>query len=454
MRSLRPTAVVLPALILSLVAATYAQEAEDADGIARRRTPTVAVFDACKQSVVNISSTHLVKSRSPIGSGRMFEDFFNWPGQQQRVRKYNSVGSGFVIHKDGYIVTNAHVVARTAERKVIFEDKQEYEAEIVAIDQELDLAVLKIKPDRELTPLRLGTSSDLMVGETTIAIGNPMGLQNTVTVGVVSALDRSIRVNQTTAFKGLIQTDASINPGNSGGPLLNVLGELIGVNSAIRGDAQNIGFAIPVDHLRRALPELLDVERRYRFKTGMRIGAVDRCHVLRVDGDSPADRAGVEVGDRVIQLNDRPIDCAIDYHIALIGLKGGDHVTMQLEREGEKIDAELTLEDRPRPDGGALLRERFGIVAESLTAELARQRGMPARIKGLLVTGIEPGSGAARARFRRGDIIHSLGRYAVADMDQAGELLETIQPGQRVSMYIMRISGRTIFQQHVVLEAR
>ena len=454
MRPLRPPAVTIFAMALSVVPATgYAQKAADSDGVARRRTPAVAVFDACKQSVVNISSTHLLKSRSPMGSGRMFEDFFNWPGQQ-RVRKYNSVGSGFVIHKDGYIVTNAHVVARTAERKAIFEDKHEYEATIVAIDQELDLAVLKIEPDHALVPLQLGTSADLMVGETTIAIGNPLGLQNTVTVGVVSALDRSIRVNQTAAFEGLIQTDASINPGNSGGPLLNVLGELIGVNSAIRGDAQNIGFAIPVDHLRRALPELLDVERRYRFNTGMRIGADNRCRVLRVDGDSPADRAGVEVGDRVLWLNERPVASAIDYHIGLIGLKGGDHVLLRLERDGKIIDADLTLEDRARPDGGGLLRERFGIVAESLTAELARQRGLPTQIKGLLVTGIEPGSGAARARFQRGDIIRSFGRYAVADLDQAGEVLETVQPGQRVLMYILRISGRTMFQQRVALEAR
>src|SRR5690606_783552 len=149
-----------------------------------------------------------------------------------------SVGSGFVLHAAGYIVTNAHVVARTAERHVIFADGSEYDAQVVAIDEPHDLAILKIDPaDRDLKPTPLGTSDDLMVGETVIAIGNPFGYQHTVTAGVVSALGRTLPVTEQHSLKGLIQTDASINPGNSGGPLLNVLGQLVGINTAIRADA-------------------------------------------------------------------------------------------------------------------------------------------------------------------------------------------------------------------------
>ena len=433
--------------------ASYAQHQPAADRRDLRRSAVVRVFDTCKGAIVNISSTHIVEMRRPRGFDRMFEDFFQRPGRQS-LRKYRSVGSGFVIHKAGYIVTNAHVVARTAERKVIFADKREYEAQIVALDEQRDLAVLKIEAEHELVPLRLGTSADLMVGETTIAIGNPMGLQNTVTTGVVSALDRLIQVNDSTRFEGLIQTDASINPGNSGGPLLNVLGELIGVNTAIRGDAQNIGFAVPVDQLRRVLPDLLDVERRYGFITGMRLSVDNRCRVLRVDGESPADRAGVEVGDRLVRMNGRSITCAIEYHIALIGLKGGNQVALRLQRDGKTLDVTLTLDERPRPDGAKLLRERFGIGAVALTADMARQRRLDPRVKGLLVTAVDPGSPAAAARFQRGDIIPSLGRYAVTNLEDAGELLDAVEAGQRIAMVVLRIERNTIFQQRIVLAAR
>ena len=440
-------------LLLAAVGPAYAQHDAAADRRQRRRSPVVRVFDQCKDAIVNISSTHIVKVRRPYGFDPMFEQFFRSPPGES-FRQYQSVGSGFVIHPAGYVVTNAHVVARTAERKVIFEDKREYAAQIVALDEQRDLAVLKIEPDRPLTALRLGTSDDLMVGETTIAIGNPLGLQNTVTVGVVSALDRSLQVSKDSRFEGLIQTDASINPGNSGGPLLNVLGELIGVNTAIRGDAQNIGFAVPVDQLRRVLPDLLDVERRYGFITGMRLSVDNRCRVLRVDGESPADRAGVEVGDRLVRMNGRSITCAIEYHIALIGLKGGNQVALRLQRDGKTLDVTLTLDERPRPDGAKLLRERFGIGAVALTADMARQRRLDPRVKGLLVTAVDPGSPAAAARFQRGDIIPSLGRYAVTNLEDAGELLDAVEAGQRIAMVVLRIERNTIFQQRIVLAAR
>ena len=155
--------------------------------------------------------------------------------------------------------------------KVIFADGRELEAEIVAVDTEHDLTVLSVKTHEPIQAIKLGRSDDLMIGETVIAVGNPLGFQNTVTVGVVSALDRTLRFSDRVSYQGLIQTDASINPGNSGGPLLNINGELIGINTAIRGDAQNIGFAIPVDQLRALLPEILDIERLKRARIGMRL---------------------------------------------------------------------------------------------------------------------------------------------------------------------------------------
>jgi serine protease Do len=447
-RSIAHTVVI--ALIAGLAARVAAASPDDAR--ASRRTPVVTVFEAARNSVVNISSTHIVQVDSPFGFDRMFDDFFNRQ-PRGRVRQYRSVGSGFVFHEAGYIITNAHVVAQTAERKVIFADESEYDAQVIAIDQDVDLAVLKIdvEPGKTITPLPLGRSDDLMVGETVIAIGNPLGYQHTVTAGVVSALNREIRVDEQHGFTGLIQTDASINPGNSGGPLLNVLGELIGVNTAIRGDAQNIGFAIPVDQLRTALPELLDIERRQRITTGMSISNDHRCMIVRVDGQTPAGRAGIDVGDRVMKVDGKPITQGIDYHIALLGRKAGDVVHLTLDRDGRTIDAPLTLLGRPKPDGAKLLQQRFGIEAAALNAQTNRQLGISERVRGLVITDIARDSPAAQSGLRRADIITAIGRYEVRDMDSVGELLEEVGSGQDATMDVLRIRRGVIFRQRVRL---
>jgi S1-C subfamily serine protease len=233
--------------VLSIVLAAPAgagNEPPAAEARASRRTPVVEVFESARDAVVSISSTEkvIVRSRSPFDS--FFDEFFEMPPSRERSR--DIVGSGFVIHSQGYIVTNAHVVARSSEQRVMFAGGAEYEATIVAADKSRDLAILKIDAGTSLPTLPFGRSDDLMIGETVVAIGNPFGFQHTVTAGVVSAVNRDVTISREIVFEDLIQTDASINPGNSGGPLLNALGQLIGVNTAIRGDAENIGFAIPV----------------------------------------------------------------------------------------------------------------------------------------------------------------------------------------------------------------
>ncbi len=436
-------------LIAILLGAPATAASAQVDPMAQRRTAVVDVFEQCKDAVVNISSTHLVKVESGHG---LFEELFQMP-RRQRYRKYSSVGSGFVFHKDGYIATNAHVVARTAEIRVIFSDETEYGARVIAMDEKSDLAVIKIEPNRELKTLKLGSSSDLMVGETVIAIGNPLNYRHTVTAGVVSALDREIPIDRETSMTGLIQTDASINPGNSGGPLLNVLGNVIGVNTAIRGDAQNIGFAIPVDQLRQALPELLDVERRYRIVTGMSVTPDKRCMVVRVDGESPAFKARIEVGDRIEAIDGDDLGSGIDYAIAMLGRKAGDRIRIRYRRGGRSQDTVMTLDERPRPQGGQILRDRFGMQVVQLTPERARKVGLSAGLRGLMVTEITPRSAAARARFRKGDIITSLGRYQVDDVDEAGELLEKVEPGQIVAFGVLRAARGMIIRQNVRLKA-
>ncbi len=203
---------------------------------ALRRTPVVEAVEQVRDSVVNISSTQIVRT-SPFG------EFFNLPPDAEQFfgssqQKVQSAGSGFVLHASGYIVTNAHVVGGTKQPKVTFADSQTYDARVLAVDEEHDLAILKVSAEKPFKAAVLGTSSELMIGETAIAIGNPFGFQHTVTAGVVSAVDRVLRFPDQRSpqgskeYKGLIQTDAAINPGNSGGPLLNILGEVIGINTA------------------------------------------------------------------------------------------------------------------------------------------------------------------------------------------------------------------------------
>ncbi|RMF78297.1 MAG: hypothetical protein D6744_10270, partial [Planctomycetota bacterium] len=284
------------ALVLLLGAAPGAFA--DAQDRARRRTPIVEVFEANRDAVVNISTDKVQVVRT-LGYESLWDEVFGRPREIPIKRHIQSVGSGFVIHEDGVIVTNAHVVARTDEIHISFADGTTAPAEPVSIDIEHDLAVLHAQVDRPLPYLRLARSDDLMVGETVVAIGNPLGLQHTVTSGIVSALHRDLQFSESVIYRDLIQTDAAINPGNSGGPLLNINGELIGINTAIRGDAQNVGFAIPVDRLWDLLPTMLNVERYERVEFGLRVEG-PAARVAAVREKSPAAEAGVKPGDRVL----------------------------------------------------------------------------------------------------------------------------------------------------------
>lgn len=454
------TACVLVCLIAVLRSAAAPPDNEQAARLDARRSPVVQVFESARDAVVNISCTETVTVRDPFEG--FFQDMFEIPFGPQRApnhgapgRQYTrtSVGSGFVIHPDGYIVTNAHVVAQTPERKAIFADGREFEASVVAFDTARDLAVLKINADRPLPTLKLGRSHDLMIGETVIAIGNPLGYQNTVTAGVVSAIDRDLHFQQQMKLTGLIQTDASINPGNSGGPLLNVLGELIGVNTAIRGDAQNIGFAIPVDQLRELLPDMLDVERRYRLVCGLTVDTLNAPRIVAVKPDSPAERAGLRTGDVLTSIGDHAIREGIDFSIALMNLQPEQTVDVQFQRDGQPQRTTLTLARRPAPNGVQLAREKLGLTVEELPTEAARTLGLPGAT-GLLITGVERGSPAERLRVQRRDVLVAVGRHAVNSPDDLGQLLEQVSPGESVTVTLLRVEGRTKYRLYGEMQAR
>jgi serine protease Do len=414
----------------------------NADPRAQRRTPVVEVFERARDAVVNISSKEIIEVRSAGPFDRFFEDLFDMPSRPHtRQFTRQSVGSGFVIHPGGYIATNAHVVSRTAERKVIFADGREYDAQVVAHDTARDLALLKIDADSALPTLPLGRSDDLMIGETVVAIGNPLGYQHTVTAGVVSAVGRDVEFGPEMMLRNLIQTDAGINPGNSGGPLLNVLGELIGVNTAVRGDAQNIGFAIPVDQLRQVLPELLDVQRRYRITSGMRLSNLGEPRILEVEPGSPAAEVGLRAGDLVIACDEQPVRQGMDVDFALIGRKPGDVVALRVQRDGRPVQARLRLGARPAPDGLELARQKLGLDLHPLPEEVARQLGLP-NAAGLLVVKVEPGGPADRIGLERRDVLLSLGRYPLSTLEDLGQLLESAPSGEEIPLALVRVDRR------------
>jgi serine protease Do len=331
--------------------------------------------------------------------------------------------------------------------KVIFADKRTEQATVVSIDSEHDLAVLKIDAPKPLPHLRLGRSDDIMIGETVIAIGNPFGLQNSVTSGIVSALDRELRFSRDVVYTGLIQTDAAINQGNSGGPLLNINGELIGINSAIRGDAQNVGFAIPVDRLWELLPSMLDVEKRQRVKFGLAVNAPD-ARVENVRPNSPAQKANLQPGDRLVRFNNEPIRDGIDYYVHLLSVKPGDTVTLGLDRRGQQLTTKLPLEIIPPPDGIKLAGRLLGVKLTALPEPIRRRFRLPANL-GLLVTGVTRGSAAANSRVEEGDLILSVNRVPVGNGSDVGLALEGVQAGEYVMLGGIRPEENDAFKWDV-----
>ncbi len=425
-------------LVLSLLCAAGRAGPVAADP---RVTPVVLAYRKAKPAVVNISTEKLVTVRYGMFGRDPFEDIFSRPFSR-RV-PVQSLGSGFLISANGYLITNAHVVRQAEKITVQLSDESKHQAKVISIDTENDLAVLKIEPPAggKFPFLPLGRSDDLMVGETVIAVGNAMGYASSVTTGIISATDRTLEFKQGVKITGLIQTDAPINRGNSGGPLLNVKGELIGVNTAIRADAQNIGFAIPVDRLSVELTKLLDFERLNRVVFGA--SAVQRhgrtgseVIIVSVRPDTPT-RKKLAVGDRVIAVNDTPVTQISDYVCAMVALKAGQIARIKLIRDGKEIVREIELQGRRRQDGKALAKKLFGMTLREITPQLARDLRLPLR-EGLLVIEIEAGSPAKQLGVEIKDVVFQMGKLYVGDLDALATALEDVKPGRQLRIGIVR----------------
>jgi serine protease Do len=347
----------------------------------RRLTPTVDVVNSAAPSVVFIQTERW----------QGVQNWFGW--RQQRV---TGSGSGVVILKEGFIITNYHVIKGAKKIQVSFDkqyDTEEYPAQVVSFVEQEDLALLKINRTSDFPTVPLGTSSDLMPGETVVAIGNPFGQTNTVSVGIVSGLHRNVQIpTEGLAFDDLIQTDASINYGNSGGPLLNINGELIGINSAINAEAQNIGFAIPVDRVKSVLEEQLLSPTTASAWYGFEVDGGDHLQVATVVPGSPAAEEGLKPGDCIVAVDGKPVTNQDTYRIARISLSPVQSVDLTVERRGSTRTLRMKAWDRK--DG--ILYERVGIRVDKV--------GVGTNVF-LRVTQLRPDGPAKSLGLEVGDII-------------------------------------------------
>jgi serine protease Do len=407
--------------------------------------------------VVNIQTSKTVKGRRVP----RFEDFFfGGPFQgrgQQLERKIPSLGSGFVISKDGYIVTNNHVVEDVDSIRVAFKDGLELDAEIIGRDPKTDVALIRVKTDKELFAISLGDSSKVRPGEWVVAIGNPFGLGHTVTAGIVSAKHRIIGQG---SYDDYIQTDAAINPGNSGGPLLNLAGEVIGINTAINPRANTIGFAVPINMAKQILPQLKakgSVTRGWlgvviqritpELSEALELGKDSGALVSKVAPEGPADAAGVEHGDVIVEFDGQAIDDWNELPRVVAAAEVGDDVEIVVIRDGVRktldvevgaLDEGLALAAAKEPESG---ETSFGLRVQDLTPEIAEQLGLAGE-QGVVVTGIEPGSAADGAGLRRGDLIVEVDRGTVSDTEELRKRLA--DAGQR-TLLLVRRGEATIF---------
>ncbi len=411
----------LYAAALLLPQSTDTQHLTPEEKYKRRVTPVVEVVEAAAPAVVYIQTEQFQKAR-------------DWFGNIIEMKTGAGAGSGVVILKEGFIITNNHVVEGASTIKVSFDkryDENEYRADVISAVKQEDLALLRIRGDHPFPTIPMGTSSDLMIGETVIAIGNPYGQTHTVSQGIISGLHRDVSIpNNGLRFGDLIQTDASINFGNSGGPLLNINGELVGINSAMNAQAQNIGFAIPVDRVKAVLEdELMPTWLGFDVEEG------DHLKVLNVVAGGPADQAGLKGGDCIVSLNNRPVVRQEDYRLARVGLAEQQEVEVEIERAGKTIKKRLKVWDRPN----GILFERMGIKGERVAI------GTNSYVR---VTEVQPEGPGDKLGMKPGDVVDALRpnvaaqkrqrAYTISSPDELGWLLSSLPVGTEVYIDLYR----------------
>jgi serine protease Do len=453
-------AFVLLGLALTLFSTRTARGATPPDfaDLAEKLSPTV-VNIYTTQTIQVSSSPHQFFFPDEMEIPEPFRRFFGIPDMPEqapkREMKRTSLGSGVIVTGDGYILTNNHVVEDADEINVTLTNFEEYKATIVGRDPKSDVALIKIEPKADLPYVTFGDSDKLRVGEWVLAIGNPFGLQKTVTAGIVSAKGRSIN-NE--SYGNFIQTDASINPGNSGGPLFNLNGEMVGVNTAIfsrSGGNIGIGFAIPVNMAKNVFAQLKEHGKVTRGWLGVMIQQVtpelaqnfglDRpigALVGQVVADSPAEKAGLKAGDVIIEYNGKEVSQMSMLPAMVANTNVGEKAKLVLIRDGKKqnITVEIgKLEDEEPVVAGTETgtSKKLGITVQELTPKLAESLGME-ETQGLIITDINAGSAAAEAGIQRGDIILEINREKVESVAQYKKVLQAAQEKKTILLLIKR----------------
>ncbi len=421
-----------------------------------------ALVDQLKDAVVNIRTTKKVKGakrhfrspRSPFGKEDPFKDFFErfFGDQMPKEFEQKSLGSGFIIDKAGYILTNNHVVVDADEIVVKLSDKEEFDAKVIGLDKSTDIALIKIDAKRSLPVFKLGDSDLLKTGEWVLAIGNPFGLEHTVTAGIISAKGRWIGSGP---YDNFLQTDASINPGNSGGPLFNLRGEVVGINTAIIAQGSGIGFAIPINMAKDLLPQLKEKGRVTRGWLGVSIqpwqpGMAEKFGLDTEKGallggvkeGDPAEKAGIRRGDVIVEVDGEEIRDSRDLLNVIARKRPGTSVEVKVMRAGKELAMTVTLGERPSqlramaPDHS--IDEKVGLTVQGITPELAERFGLSST-KGVIVSSVEPGSPAQKTGLRQGDIIREVEKKKIEGLKDYQEAMKgNLEKEEGILLWIQR----------------
>jgi len=416
-----------------------------------------------RPGVVNIRTVRTLKDGGPV-----FRHFFENPFGNQNPHenfpnpfsgrnpskdfKQQSLGSGFIMDREGYIVTNNHVIENADQIKVKLSNEKEYDAKVVGRDPKTDLALIKIEASDELVPLKMGNSDALQVGTWVVAIGSPFGLEQTVTAGIVSAKGRTIGAGP---YDDFIQTDASINPGNSGGPLLNMKGEVVGINTAIVASGQGIGFAIPVNLARGIVDQLIKDGEVTRAWLGVAIQDVTPelaeyysvkdqkgVFVTEVYKGEPADKGGIKPSDIIIAVDGKTVSSTRGLSRTIASSPIGKEIPIAVVRDGKEKTVQVEL--AKRMDSKLMAKQKldstdeFGLKLSELKPDIARNLGFPKSEKGVLVTHVKPGSKGALAGIHRGDLVKEVNRTTVDTMEEYRKQMTKVKSGEPVRLLLKR----------------
>lgn len=421
-----------------------------------RYTPIVEAVQKTSPAVVNIGTEQIVHSRqNPFYRysidpffDRFFGDFFE--SYPSREYKKQSLGSGVIIDPKGYILTNEHVILKASKITVGLADGREFEGQLIGSDPKSDLAVIKISDENSLPAIKMGKSDDLMIGETVIAIGNPFGLSHTVTTGVISAIDRSIKIDEDKIYQDFIQTDASINPGNSGGPLLNLEGELIGINTAIYQKAEGIGFAIPINIAKRIVKDLIAFGEVHTTWLGIFVQEMTPqlssyfdlppgkgVLISKVVPKSPADLIGLKPGDIILKLGGKPVNSKEEYEARLLSYAAKDKIELLIFRNGKENTFTPVGQELPLDSAEDFAHQWLGIEVDEITVAKKLFYNLTAG-KGVLITRVEKRSAADEIGIEPGDVIRQVNNQVIDNIDDYRKAILMARQKESILLLVQR----------------